>query len=78
MPSAGSVLLLGELQHYYNWQRTHGSLKGKTPMEKVWALMDETSLSEEVYKNNDQSKERIEEANYQTDLTLRRLKAKTA
>lgn len=66
-----------EWQHYYNWQRTHGSLKGKTPMEKVCALMNETPLSEDVYKNYDRSKERIQEANYQTDLALRRLKAET-
>jgi len=62
-----------EWQHYYNWQRTHGSLKGKTPMEKVCALMDKTPLSVDVYKNYDRAKERIQEANYQTDLALRRL-----
>lgn len=65
-----------EWQHYYNWQRTHGSLKGKTPMEKVCALMNETPLSEDVYKNYDRTKERIQEANYQTDLALRRLQNK--
>lgn len=64
-----------EWQHYYNWQRTHGSLKGKTPMEKVCSLMDETPISEEVYKNYDRSKERIQEANYQTDLAIRRLQS---
>jgi hypothetical protein len=34
--------------------------------------MDKTPLSEEVCKNYDRSKERIQEANYQTDLALRK------
>jgi len=62
-----------EWQHYYNWQRTHGSLNGKTPIEKVCALMDKTPLSEAVFMNYNRAKERIQEANYQTDLALRRL-----
>lgn len=35
-------------QHYYNWQRARGSLKGKIPMEKVCDLMDVTALTEDV------------------------------
>ena len=40
---------------------------------KICALMDETPLSEDVYENYDRPKERIQEANYQTDLALRKL-----
>ena len=47
-------------------------------MEKVCELMDETPLSEDVYQDYDKSKERIQEANYQTDLALRRLQAQEA
>ena len=27
-------------QHYYNWHSPHGSLNGKTPMEKHFKLID--------------------------------------
>lgn len=67
------VISIHEWQHYYNWQRAHGSLKGKTPLEKVCALMDDTPLSEDILKKYDRSKERIQEANYQKDLILRKL-----
>ena len=48
---------LAEWQHYYNWQRSHGSLKGKTPIEKVCELLDETPLSEEVWAHYDVTQE---------------------
>ena len=65
---------LSEWQHYYNWQRAHGSLKGKTPIEKVCDLLDSTPLREEVSNAYDQEKERIQLANYQLDLRVRKLK----
>lgn len=65
---------LPEWQHYYNWQRTHGSLKGLTPMEKVCELMDKTPLQEEVSDGYVGENERIQEPNYQIDLDMRRLK----
>ncbi len=65
-----------EWQQYYNWQRSHGSLKGKTPIEKVCSLMDKTPLSEEVLQSYDKSKERIQLANYQDDLAIRKLKTR--
>ena len=39
--------------------------------------MDKTPISEDIYKDYDRSKERIQEANYQTDLALRRLQAES-
>ena len=53
---------LPEWQHYYNWYRAHGSLKGKTP------------FTDEVLKNYYPEKERIQDANYQVDLQIRQLK----
>lgn len=65
---------LPEWQHYYNWQRAHGSLKGKTPLEKVCDLLEVTPLHQDVSDAYDQKKERIQLANYQLDLQVRKLK----
>jgi len=65
---------VSEWQHYYNWHRTHGSLKGLTPMEKVCQLMDKTPLQEEVSESYVLENERIQNANYRKDLELRKLK----
>ena len=65
---------LPEWQHYYNWQRTHGSLKGKTPIEQVCHLLDKTPLHEEILKEYHPEKERIQDANYRLDLEVRKLK----
>lgn len=35
---------LPEWQHYYNWQRAHGSLKGKTPMDIVCERLEQAPL----------------------------------
>lgn len=35
---------------FYNWQRPHGSLKGKTPSQIIGSLVEKTSLGEEVLK----------------------------
>ncbi len=65
---------LQEWQHYYNWQRPHSSLKGKTPIDVVCELFNKTPLGEEVEDLYDASKERIREQNYRFDLRLRKLK----
>ena len=64
---------VGEWQHYYNWHRSHGSLKGKTPSEVVSMLSDKTPLTEEALEDYDPKRERIQEANDQKDLILKRL-----
>ena len=61
-------------QHYYNWYRIHGSLNGKTPMERYFELSIETPYLEDVSSQYDMSKERIQESNYRLDLELRRVK----
>ena len=34
--------LLAERRHYNNWERSHSSLHGKTPMERYFELADKT------------------------------------
>ena len=65
---------LSEWQHYYNWQRPHGALNGKTPMQKLCELGDSTLLWEEVSALYNPARERIQERNYPVDLRLRKLK----
>ena len=65
---------LSQWQFFYNWQRPHGSLQGKTPSEIVGNLSEKTPLSEEVFKNYYGENERIQIANYQTDLAVIKLK----
>lgn len=65
---------LAQWQFFYNWQRPHGSLKGRTPAEIVAALGEKTPLSEEILKNYNINNERIQIANYQIDLAMRKLK----
>ena len=66
--------LLAEWQHYYNWERPHSSLHGKTPMERYFELVDKTPFSDEVLDSYDPAKERIQEQNYALDFALRKLK----
>ncbi len=66
--------LLSEWQHYYNWERPHGSLGGKTPSEKVTELSLQTPFWDDVGALYDRTKERIQEQNYYADLQIRKLK----
>jgi transposase InsO family protein len=65
---------LSQWQFFYNWQRPHGSLKGQTPSEIVGSLGEKTPFSEDILKNYNVNNERIQIANYQMDLALRKLK----
>lgn len=66
--------LLAEWQHYYNWDRPHSSLEGKTPMERLNELSDKTPVREKVVAKFDPSKTRIQEQSYRDKLVLRKLK----
>jgi transposase InsO family protein len=66
--------LLQQWQHYYNWERPHSSLGGKTPIDKWSECLEKIPLQEEVEVNFDSSRERIRDANYHQDLQLRKLK----
>jgi transposase InsO family protein len=65
---------LGYWEQYYNWQRPHSSLGGKTPNEKYTELMFQTPLHEEVSQQYNPSKEPILVHGYNKDLTTRTLK----
>lgn len=65
---------LSAWQFFYNWQRPHGSLGGKTPSQIVADLSDKTPLSDEILGKYEIKNERIQIANYQSDLAIRRLK----
>jgi transposase InsO family protein len=65
---------LSQWQFFYNWQRPHGSLGGKTPSQIVGDLSEMTPLSNVVIENYNVRNERIQIANYQLDLAIRKLK----
>lgn len=65
---------LAEWQFFYNWQRPHGSLKGKSPSQIVGELSEKTPFSDEVFNNYNLKNERIQIANYQIDLAIKKLK----
>jgi transposase InsO family protein len=74
LKSSNLVDQLQEWQHFYNWHRPHGSLNGKTPMDRFFELIDKTPFSDEIEAYYDPSKEGIREQNYRIDLLLRRMK----
>lgn len=65
---------LAQWQFFYNWQRPHGSLKGKPPSAIVAELSEITPFSEEVSNNYKIDNERIQIANYHKDLIMKKLK----
>jgi transposase InsO family protein len=65
---------LEEWQDYYNQERPHGSLKGRTPWERWFELLHQTPYRDEVEALYDSSRERLQHQNYRLDLQLRKLK----
>src|SRR5690348_12981808 len=65
---------LGYWQFYYNWQRPHSSLNGKTPSQFDSSLHEKTPLQEEVCDMYDVTKEHIQHPVYHFELALQRLK----
>jgi len=65
---------LSEWQFYYNWQRPHGSLNGKPPMQVAGELAELTPLWEDVGREYRPGKERLQHQNYQVDFEVRKLK----
>ena len=61
-------------QHYYNWERPHGALNGKSPMDKVLDLIGKTPFWDDVYDAYESGSERIREQNYNLDLRIGKLK----
>jgi len=63
-----------EWEFYYNWHRSHGSLNGDSPNDKVSKLSNITPFSDEVYDKYDKSKEHIQLQNYLAEMAIRELK----
>jgi transposase InsO family protein len=61
-------LRLAEWQHHYNWERAHGSLGGKTPMDRFLELIRQTPFWNDVHKEYRWGQERIQEADCRLDL----------
>jgi len=64
---------LAEYQHYYNWDRVHGSI-GKPPIDRVVELSNQTPFWDEVEVSYDSSKEFIRMHDYGKDVKLLKLK----
>ena len=65
---------LDEWVFHYNWLRSHGSLGGKAPIDRISDRRSKTPYTEEVELMYDPSKERLREANYFLDLQLAKVK----
>ncbi|HBE71118.1 MAG TPA: IS481 family transposase [Planctomycetaceae bacterium] len=65
---------LFEWQHFYNWHRPHGSLKGKTPIERCSEKSSVTPFYEDIELWYQADKEWIQNPDYNTEMRLRRLK----
>jgi transposase InsO family protein len=65
---------LQEWQHYYNWNRPHGSLSGKTPMDRYFEVSQKALFWDQVEAMYDPIKERVQEQNYQHYLRVKKLK----
>lgn len=61
---------LQEWQHFYNWDRPHGALQGRSPMERFFELSDQTPFSDQVELMYDPRKERIRYQDCRRDLKL--------
>ena len=61
-------------QTAYNYRRPHGSLGGKTPMQRVCELFEKTPCDDEVFYAYEASKEVLRAVDYKIDLKLQKLK----
>ncbi|MCS4304863.1 hypothetical protein M2372_004340 [Chryseobacterium sp. BIGb0232] len=59
---------LGYWQHFYNWERPHSLLKGKTPIDVIYELSNKTPFSDEVEYLYNPLQERIQIQDYQMNL----------
>ncbi len=63
-------LRIEEWQFDYNWRRPHGSLGGKTPVDRIAELGEITPLADEVVSAYDERKERIRHREWRVDKIL--------
>lgn len=62
--------MIEEWQFDYNWRRPHGSLGGKTPVDRITELTEITSLKEDVARSYDKRKERFRHREWRVDKIL--------
>ena len=60
--------------HHYNWHRSHESLHGDTPIDRVCQLTHQTPLWAAVGDAYDASKEQIKIRHHAVDIALQALK----
>lgn len=65
---------LQEWQHFYNWERAHGGLHCKTPIERFLELSDRTPVWDEGELLYDSGKERLRYQDYRLYLNLNKVK----
>ena len=64
------ALRIEEWQFEYNWRRPHGSLGGKTPIERTCERSELTPLHEAVAERYDATRERLRHRDYRIDQKL--------
>jgi transposase InsO family protein len=60
--------------HHYNWHRSHESLHGDTPIERVCQRANKTPLQATVSEAYDPAKEHVQVRHHVVDMALRALK----
>ncbi len=64
---------LDEWQHFSNWQRPHGALGGRSPIDGVGELLPQTPLTEAVWDAYDPAREPIRTQDRRWDATAARM-----
>ena len=67
-------VVLDEWQRFWNWERPHNALGGKTPIDRICELMAKILSGEAIEAAYNPAKERIRLADYAIDPTLARVK----
>jgi transposase InsO family protein len=52
---------LQQWQHFYSWNRPHGSNCGLTPMHKIFQVIEKTHFWSEIMENYETKKEELQE-----------------
>ena len=64
---------LDEWQHFYNWQRPHDSLGGRSPIDRICERLQQTPLQADVNDAFDPSKEPLRTNDHAWDVEWRML-----
>jgi hypothetical protein len=64
------------LADYYNWERPHGALNGRSPLDKVFDLLGRVPFWDDVYDEYEKGVELMREQNYQLDIRFEKVKGR--